>query len=195
LAAADELFYAEGIHAVGIDRVLERAGVAKASLYSTFGSKEQLVREYLMQRHVRRKDRILAALERHPTPRAKLLGFFDAVDDLLAQPTFQGCAFINAAVEEREPGGPRTVSEESRGWVRSLLVDLARQAGSGDPEELAGELMLLYDGAVVNGSIERDRKGARIARRLAERLIDDAVSPRAAAPHARRGTRARASSR
>src|SRR6202046_3076328 len=62
LEAAGELFYAEGIQSVGIDRVIERAGVAKASLYSTFGSKEELVRAYLVNRHESRKQRILACL-------------------------------------------------------------------------------------------------------------------------------------
>src|SRR3982751_5978814 len=76
LTAADELFYAEGIHTVGIDRVIERAGVAKASLYSTFGSKDELVRAYLEGRHELRRTRLLAGLERFDDPRDRLLGVF-----------------------------------------------------------------------------------------------------------------------
>src|SRR5438552_16345010 len=77
LEAADELFYEEGVHTVGIDRIIERAGVAKATLYSTFGSKEGLVRAYLEQRHQSRRRRIKRGLARYDTPRDKLLGIFD----------------------------------------------------------------------------------------------------------------------
>src|ERR1700760_1975459 len=77
LAAADELFYAEGVHTVGIDRIIERAGVAKASLYSCYGSKEELVRTYLQTYDAGRRERVERGLERFATPREKLLGFFD----------------------------------------------------------------------------------------------------------------------
>ena len=105
LAAADELFYAEGIHTVGIDRVIERAGVAKASLYSTFGSKDELVRAYLLRRHERRQRRLTTAIADLDGPRAKLLGIFDYLGESYRQPTFRGCPFINANAESL-PGGP-----------------------------------------------------------------------------------------
>src|SRR5215469_1007093 len=78
LSAANELFYAEGVHSVGIDRVIEKAGVAKASLYNTFGSKDELVRAYLEFRHARIARRYAAHLEPLTTPREKLLGVFEA---------------------------------------------------------------------------------------------------------------------
>src|ERR1700751_5795982 len=81
LAAADELFYAEGVQAVGIDRVIERAGVAKASLYNTFGSKDALVRAYLEGRAAVRQGRIEAVLARETDPREAILGIFDVVED------------------------------------------------------------------------------------------------------------------
>src|SRR5262245_45454507 len=86
-AAADELFYAEGIHTVGIDRVIEKAGVAKASLYSLFGSKDELVRAYLMGRHERRERRLTETLDAFDGPRAKLLGTFDYVAEVSRRPT------------------------------------------------------------------------------------------------------------
>src|SRR6476646_2870532 len=97
LAAANELFYEEGVHTVGIDRVIERAGVAKASLYSAFGSKDGLVRAYLLARHALWRDRVTQALTRATTPRERLLGVFDALGELVAEPEFRGCAFINAS--------------------------------------------------------------------------------------------------
>src|SRR5947208_16400468 len=105
LAAADELFYAEGVHSVGIDRVIDRAGVAKASLYNTFGSKDELVRAYLQTRHDSVTRRIMAAVERYGTPRERLLAVFEGQGELYVQPGYRGCAFARASAESR-PGDP-----------------------------------------------------------------------------------------
>ena len=78
LDAADELFYAEGVQTVGIDRIIERAGVAKASLYNLFGSKEELVAAYLASRHDRTTSRLTEAIEKVDDPRQKILAVFDA---------------------------------------------------------------------------------------------------------------------
>src|ERR1700689_5967393 len=85
LAAASELFYAEGVHTVGFDRVIERAGVAKASLYNTFGSKDELVRAYLEGRHAATSARITRYLERYSDPRERLLGVFEAQGELFPE--------------------------------------------------------------------------------------------------------------
>ena len=100
LDAASELFYAEGIHTVGIDRIIEKAGVAKASLYNTYGSKDELVRAYLGRRHDRQKARIAAALEGVTDPREKILAIFTAQEQLFASAGFRGCAFANATVAQ-----------------------------------------------------------------------------------------------
>src|ERR1700750_3215121 len=84
LAAAGELFYEEGVHTVGIDRVIERAGVAKASLYSTFGSKEELVRAYLEGRQQRRQRRIAERIAQCSSARDKLLAVFDLLAESAA---------------------------------------------------------------------------------------------------------------
>src|SRR6266849_7554241 len=97
LAAADELFYAEGVHVVGVDRIVERAGVTKASLYNTFGSKDELVRAYLENHFRRRQARIAQILAAYTTPRKRILGVFAEVEDLLAGSAFRGCRFISAA--------------------------------------------------------------------------------------------------
>src|SRR5437660_777169 len=76
LAAADQLFYAEGVHVVGVDRIAERAGVTKATLYNTFGSKEDLVRAYLEQHMRRRQERIARILAANESPRKRILGIF-----------------------------------------------------------------------------------------------------------------------
>ena len=99
LEAANELFYDEGVHTVGIDRVIERAGVAKASLYNSFGSKDELVRAYLEKRHERVASRITRYLERYSDPRERLLGVFEAQGELFVEQGFRGCAFVSASAE------------------------------------------------------------------------------------------------
>src|SRR3977135_2732762 len=96
LAAAHELFYAEGVHVVGVDRIVERAGVTKASLYNTFGSKDELVRAYLENHFRRRQDRTAHILALHKSPRERLLAVFGEVEGLLAGSAFRGCRFISA---------------------------------------------------------------------------------------------------
>jgi AcrR family transcriptional regulator len=174
LAAANELFYTEGVHTVGIDRVIEQAGVAKASLYSTFGSKDELVGAYLESRHAVTTERITRALGRHRTPRDRLLGVFDAQGELFADPGFRGCAFVSASAES-----PSDMVEKAaagyRGWVRDLFTDLAREAGVPDPEGLARQLHLLYDGASLSARMDHDQSAAIAARTAAAALLDAAL--------------------
>jgi AcrR family transcriptional regulator len=185
LAAANELFYDEGVHTVGIDRVIDQAGVAKASLYNTFGSKDELVGAYLESRHANTAGRITRALGRYGTPRERLLGVFDAQGELFAEPGFRGCAFVSASSES-----PSEIVEkaagEYRGWVRGLFTDLAREAGAPDPETLARQLHLLYDGGGLSARMDHDPSAAKAARAAAETLIDAALQS-AAAPEASTG--------
>ena len=187
LAAANELFYAEGVHTVGIDRVIERAGVAKASLYSTFGSKDELVRAYLAARHELRRKRLAERIARHDNPRDRILAIFDLQGELFREPTFRGCAFVNASAEGPRGGQIQGVCDDSRAFVRGLFTDLARELGVADPENLGRRLVLLYDGATVAASMDRNPRAAAEARAMAAALLDEARS--AAAPRARAGKR------
>src|SRR5215510_9016115 len=168
LAAATELFYAEGVHTVGIDRVIERAGVAKASLYSAFGSKEELVRAYLMGRHQLRVRRITEFIDRYDGPRAKLLGIFDYLGDFHQRATFRGCPFVNASAEAPPGGAVQEVSDLTRDWVRSLVRGLVDELGVADPESLTDQLLLLFDGCTVAARLDRNLAAARTARTAAE---------------------------
>ena len=174
LAAADELFYAEGVHTVGIDRVIERAGVAKASLYSTFGSKDELVRAYLEGRHEIRRARLLTGLERYDTPRERILGVFDVLADVAATPGFRGCAFYNASAEATPGSAAEQVSAANRAWTRGLFTELTRDAGAADPITLADQLMILYDGATVGARLDHGPGAAGTARAIATTLLDAA---------------------
>jgi AcrR family transcriptional regulator len=176
LAAADELFYAEGVHVVGIDRIVERAGVAKASLYSTFGSKDELVRAYLERHFRRRQSRIARILAEHNTPRERLLSVFAEVEDLLAGSAFRGCRFISAAAESRPGEAGEVVAEEYRAWLWSLFTDLAEAAGASDAKQVGRQLFLLYDGAAVAARMDQDRgAAAKAVRSAVEALLDAAI--------------------
>jgi AcrR family transcriptional regulator len=175
LAAANELFYTEGVHTVGIDRVIEQAGVAKASLYSTFGSKDELVGAYLESRHASTTGQITHALGRYRTPRDRLLGAFDAQGELFAEPGFRGCAFVSASAESPSDAVEKAAADY-RGWVRDLFTDLAREAGVPDPEGLARQLHLLYDGASLSARMDHDPSAAVAARTAAATLLDAALA-------------------
>src|ERR1700746_208163 len=161
LAAANELFYNEGVHTVGIARVTEQAGVAKASLYNTFGSKDELVRAYLETRRASVTQRITQAVERYDTPRERLLAVFEGQGELFAQPDYRGCAFARASAESQPGDLAEQAAEDYRRWVRALLTELAGQAGAPEPEVLARQLHLLYDGSGQSARMDHDAAAGR----------------------------------
>ncbi|HEY0232501.1 MAG TPA: TetR/AcrR family transcriptional regulator [Dokdonella sp.] len=176
LGAADELFYEEGIQTVGIDRIIERAGVAKASLYDLFGSKEELVRSYLQRRHELRQARMLERIARHEQPREQILSLFDAFAEVAANPKFSGCAFARAGAEARPDSSIKATVDESRAWTLALFTRLAADAGAADPQLLGLQLVSLYDGASMSAYIDRNPQAARVARTTAALLVDAAVA-------------------
>jgi AcrR family transcriptional regulator len=175
LEAAEALFYEEGINTVGIDRIIERAGVAKASLYDVFGSKEELVRAYLTERFEKRKARYTARLARYRTPRERLLGVYDALGDITSDAAFRGCPFQRASVELRETSPARKVCDESRAWTLELFTRLAKEAGAAQPKKLARQLLMLYDGAVTAAQMDGEANAAAAAKALAASLVDAAT--------------------
>jgi AcrR family transcriptional regulator len=172
LASADELFYAEGVHTVGIDRIIEHAGVAKASLYNIFGSKEALVGAYLASRHDGTTERLTEAVERHRSPRKRLLAVFEAQGQIIAEPEFRGCAFVCATAEASPGGIIEQAAENYRAWIRALFTDLAEQAGAANPAELARQLQIIYDGTGLAAGMDHDPSITRSARAAVEALLD-----------------------
>src|SRR5712664_4710880 len=115
LDAANELFYEDGVHSVGVDRVIERAGVAKATLYTLFGNKDGLVRAYLVARHDRTREQMTRELAaRYKTHRERLLGVFDVQGLSFTEPGFRGCAFVGASAEAAARSEERRVGKECR---------------------------------------------------------------------------------
>jgi AcrR family transcriptional regulator len=175
LDAANELFYDEGVQTVGIDRIIERAGVAKGSLYNTFGSKDELVWAYLQSRHAQTIQRLTQAVEKHTDPVDRLLAVFDAQAEIFAQPDFRGCAFISASAESPPGGLVHQAADEYRHDIRSLFVRLADEAGAPDPTALGHQLHLIYDGAGIGARMDRDPSAALRARAAAASLLDTAL--------------------
>jgi AcrR family transcriptional regulator len=171
LDAADRLFYNEGVHNVGIDRVLEEAGVAKGSLYYNFGGKDDLVRAYLDNRHARWAERIAGYQARVDEPEQKILAIFDALADLFAEPGFRGCAFLNAAAGAQSGSAADLATKDFRTWLHELFAVLVAAAGFRDVGKLATQLVLLYDGSNIAAALDADPRAARTARAAAEDLM------------------------
>src|SRR5215472_6338527 len=145
LAAADRLFYEEGICTIGVDRILKEADAARASLYSTYGSKDQLVRAYLEARSENWQKTVAEVLPvRWDNPRDRILGIFALMTEWFATPGYNGCPFINASAEAVASDAVTEVRDHHRAWVRGLFAGLARETRAADPDALAAQLVLLY---------------------------------------------------
>src|SRR5215468_323410 len=153
LEAASEMFYREGVRAVGIDTIIARSGVAKMSLYRNFPSKDALVTAWLEDRNERfwrRWER--AEATRTGDPRAQLEAILDMVAATASHPKWRGCPFLNTGTEFPEPDHPaRGVILANKRAVRERLQALAADARARDPALLAQQLQLLIDGAYAIG--------------------------------------------
>ncbi|GGJ76402.1 TetR family transcriptional regulator [Streptomyces camponoticapitis] len=158
LDAASRLFYEHGIHAVGVDLIAAEAAVTKKTLYDRFGSKEQIVVEYLAGRDERWRaflDERLATAP--PSPAEHVLAVFDASRDWTQENGSRGCSMVNAHAEIDDPGHPAyAVITGQKAWMLELFTSLAREItapGEAAPSEtadrLARTLMLLHEGALV----------------------------------------------
>jgi AcrR family transcriptional regulator len=151
LAVASDLFYRHGIRAVGVDSIAEAAGTNKMTLYRHFGSKDELVADYL-RRLAADADKFWDALDgAHPNDaKAQLRAWLQAMGKAVSNSKERGCALANAAVELPDPDHPaRKVIEEHKNHQRDRLIELCRGAGADEPEMLADELFLLLEGARV----------------------------------------------
>jgi AcrR family transcriptional regulator len=168
LAASDELFYRDGVRSTGIDAIIEKAGVAKGSLYYIFGGKDELVAAYLRGRLDRWRQRVEAVQANADDPDVKILAIFDAIGDYVSLPEFRGCPFHNAAAEAPVGEAQQLAIKEYRDWLRQLFRQLAADTGVSGSEALADALIVLYDGALaMAGTAEPARTAAMTAKRIA----------------------------
>ena len=177
LETAFRLFYANGIRAVGVDRIIAESGVAKATFYKHFPAKDDLVVAYLDKVDGVWTGQLKAAAgAAGPAPADQLVGLFDALRSACRRDGYRGCAFINAAAES-QPGTPvhdRTVAHKAAvlAWVR----DLAAQAGASDPDALARSLTLLLDGGLASGALDASPQAPEVAKTSARALVAAAMT-------------------
>ncbi|UOQ90084.1 TetR/AcrR family transcriptional regulator [Agromyces endophyticus] len=155
LQTASELFYREGIHAVGVDRIIAEAGVTRATFYRHFPSKEDLVEAYLGVEDANIRGAFAAAEESGAEPKELVGLVIDGLADDVSRHHTRGCPFINAAAEYPDPAsGVRKAVAEHREWFRSELEHVLEAAEADDPEGAAGQLVLLRDAAMVGGYLD-----------------------------------------
>lgn len=160
LATAGDLFYAHGIHAVGIDRVIAESGVAKSTMYVHFRTKEQLVAGYLRRMSEVWRQQVETSVAAAEPP---VLGVFDALDGFINTPQFRGCPWINAAAEYPDDADVRAAINEYRTWLYAILT-----THGGDK---AATLLALYDGAMIAGHLDGTHIAAQTARKAAAILL------------------------
>lgn len=174
LAAADDLFYRDGFHAVGLDRVLADAGVTKTTFYNHFESKESLILALLQERDRWWREEFARLLREHggEEPRGQIHAIVDVLQRLFASGTFNGCIFISVSAEFPLPHDPvHQAACEHKSMMEMILRDLALRAGASDPVALSEQLAMLMEGAYVTFQVSRTPRTAEIARRTAELLI------------------------
>lgn len=179
LATAIDLFYTDGIRAVGVDKLIAEAGVAKATLYARYRSKADLIRAYLSAWGTGWLS-WMADTVGHPDHEGsgvrgeeRILAIFDALETLFEDAEYRGCAFAHALGEARGQGGDglQRVSLAHKGDLLAYVERLATLAGLTSPEELARRVVLVIDGAMATAERERSAAPARDARAITEALI------------------------
>jgi AcrR family transcriptional regulator len=165
LRTATKLFSEQGIRAVGVDELLRQAGVAKASLYSSYGSKDALVVAYLEALDHADRNRWTRATATIAEPVDRVLAFFDLAVTAAESRDFRGCLYANAASEY--PGRELVPVRQHRDWFRDTVSALLADAGIADAHAAARDIQLIYDGGLLGSKLERSSSPIRHGRALA----------------------------
>ena len=174
---AHDLFYTQGIRAVGVDEIAARSGVTKPSLYRNFASKDDLAAAYLEDYDREFWKRFDEAVASDPDPRRQLQAFFARLAERATQPHYRGCGLTNAAVEFPAHDNPaRLVAERHKRGLRARLQEMAAAMGAAAPAQLADGLLLLIEGAYVSGQLFGEGGPARSVAVVADQLIGAALN-------------------
>jgi AcrR family transcriptional regulator len=172
-----DIFYRDGFHATGMDKLVVETGISKTSMYKHFRTKEEMILAVLRLRdeHIRnwlyRRTEELA-----DTPRGQLLAMFDALEEWFETPEFRGCLFIKASAEFQEKDHPIHVqSSEHKRLLFDHFQKLAVAAGAPDPDMLACQLLLLKEGAIVTAVMGQSCHPANDAKSVAAILLQSAL--------------------
>jgi len=185
IKTADDLFYRNGFHSVGIDQILSQVGVTKTTFYNHFESKEHLILEMLHYHDRWWRDIFLRMLKKHggESPRGQLEAIFDVLDELLSMEEFNGCIFVSVAVEFPNPHDPiHQAAADHKQQMEMILRDLALQAGAKEPVALAQQILMLMEGCYVMAQINHTPiTSCTPMARSTVRLLFDAQFPAAVA--------------
>lgn len=152
LDAAEALFYARGVHAVGMDDIRDSSGVSLKLLYQLFGGKDELVEAFLARRDIRWRERLADYVAQVDAPEAQILSVFDWLHDWFSEPAFRGCAWINVNGELGAASAP--VRRQAQAHKLAFAEYLRGLVGAAElPEALTGQLSLLAEGAMVTAGI------------------------------------------
>ena len=166
LEAATRLFYADGVHAVGIDRIIAEAGVAKASFYNHFPSKDDLVRAYVEEQSELQRA-VATSVAETAQGDAAIRDYFDLLGEAGTSPSYRGCPIVNVAIEYPDPAHAiRAAIAEHRRWFRDHFRGLLTAADHLEPDRTADILVLLRDGLLVGLDLD-DSSAVRAATRAA----------------------------
>lgn len=179
LETAVELFRRHGYRATGVDRIVAESGVAKMTLYNHFKSKEELILAALRRWDEESRHWLMRAMEeRSSTPKGRLLALFEVLDHWFDSEGFNGCLFINASAEYANADDPiHTAAREHKRLFRRYLQELAVAADHPNPVELADQLGLLMEGAIVTAQVNSKSGSGEQAGRIAQFLIDPLPTP------------------
>jgi AcrR family transcriptional regulator len=172
LDAAQTLFYAQGA-SVGVSALLEEANVARRSLYEHFGDKDGLVAAVIRRAADEDVTWYEDALANSSDPRARILGLFDRLDELVSKPDFRGCRYLATDLAFADPGHPAHAETAAyRRRIHALLVRELEALGHTSPDRAAEQLHLLIEGVLVRGAVHDGEHPARAARELAAVILD-----------------------
>jgi AcrR family transcriptional regulator len=171
LDAATRLFYAEGIHAVGIDRIIAEAGIAKATFYSHFPSKDDLVLAYIEEQD--QIGRVATAALPKQRPREMIRAIMGRIADAAVAGGYRGCPFLNAAAEYPDPDSPvRQAIDARRAWYRDTLRNLLAAHGDPAPSVTASLLVAVSDGLLEAAYLDDPARIPTLIREAVARLVD-----------------------
>jgi AcrR family transcriptional regulator len=179
LEVAHDLFYWQGIKSVGVDKIAAAAGVAPTTLYRLFASKDDLITAYVVRADGLYRewfDTTAGAADR--PARDRVLALFDAQTEQIRPDRCRGCPFLMALAEIPDTAHPaHQAAAGTKAWVRDRFTALASSAGATDPDDVADQLTLAFEGAYASVQALGVTGPARHARRLAELILDAAAPP------------------
>ncbi|MEQ1554605.1 MAG: TetR/AcrR family transcriptional regulator [Ferruginibacter sp.] len=166
---ASKLFYEQGYNSTGINQVIKEAGVAKASLYAHFSSKEELLKEYLQKTAITTNQILQQITHDKQTPKEKVLGVFDFLTQFSNQTCFNGCHFQNVLAEvSSENIEVKSIIRNQKNRIRQLFVEILKPLNK---EELADEFYILFEGAIISSKVHEDLWAIKTTRKIVEKLF------------------------